>query len=347
MDRSDRGRISRVIVDCAIYKDGHRVDEPSDLSDALDKARTEGDSFVWIGLYEPTEQEFELVSAEFGLHPLAVEDALKAHQRPKLEVYHDSVFVVLKPVDYDDAKDTVTASELMVFVGDSFVVTVRHGTGVSPADVRHRMESDPEVLRHGPSAVLYAISDTVVDHYTEVGNELQTDLEELEAEVFQPEFSLPSSRHRAASTASTASRIYNFKRQVLEFRRATGPLTQPMSRLAAGDVPYTEPRTKPFFRDVADHLTRVNEQVEGLDRLMSDILQAHLTQVSVRQNDDMRKISAWAAMAAVPTMIAGIYGMNFDHMPELHYVWSYPTVLALIFGLVYGLYRTFKRRGWL
>jgi magnesium transporter len=347
MDRGDRGRIARVIVDCAIYKDGHRGDAPSDLSDALDKARAEGDSFVWIGLYEPTEQEFELVTAEFQLHPLAVEDALKAHQRPKLEVYHDSVFMVLKPVDYDDAQDTVSAGELMVFVGDAFVVTVRHGHGISPSDVRHRLEADPEVLRHGPSAVLYAISDTVVDHYTDVGNELQTDLEELEAEVFQPESALPSSRHRAASTASTASRIYNFKRQVLEFRRATGPLAQPMTRLAAGDVPYTEPRTKPFFRDVADHLTRVNEQVEGLDRLMSDILQAHLTQVSVRQNDDMRKISAWAAMAAVPTMIAGIYGMNFDHMPELHYVWSYPTVLALIFGLVYGLYRTFKRRGWL
>jgi magnesium transporter len=327
-----------VIVDCAIYRDGRRTDTPADLSDALDKARAQGHSFVWIGLYEPTEEEFELVTAEFGLHPLAVEDALTAHQRPKLEVYQDSLFLVLKPVDYDDAADTVSAGELMVFIGDAFVVTVRHGHGIAPADVRHRLEADPEVLRHGPSAVMYAISDTVVDHYLAVGDELQADLEELEAEVFQPS---------VRATGSTASRIYNFKRQVLEFRRATGPLAQPMLRLATGAVPFTEPKAHPFFRDVADHLTRVNEQVEGLDRLMSDILQAHLTQVSVRQNDDMRKISAWAAMAAVPTMIAGIYGMNFDHMPELHYIWAYPTVLATTAALVLGLYRTFKRRGWL
>ena len=305
-----------MIVDCAIYRDGRRTDTPADLSDALDRARAQGHSFVWIGLYEPTEEEFELVTAEFGLHPLAVEDALTAHQRPKLEVYQDSLFLVLKPVDYDDAADTVSAGELMVFIGDAFVVTVRHGHGIAPADVRHRLEADPEVLRHGPSAVMYAISDTVVDHYLAVGDELQADLEELEAEVFQPS---------VRATGSTASRIYNFKRQVLEFRRATGPLAQPMLRLATGAVPFSEPKAHPFFRDVADHLT----------------------QVSVRQNDDMRKISAWAAMAAVPTMIAGIYGMNFDHMPELHYIWAYPTVLATTAALVLGLYRTFKRRGWL
>jgi magnesium transporter len=355
MDPADRGRIASVIVDCAIYRDGNRADTPpgfaggtptADLSDALDKARAEGGSFVWIGLYEPTEEEFDLVTAEFGLHPLAVEDALTAHQRPKLEVYEDSLFLVLKPVDYDDAADTVSAGELMVFVGDAFVVTVRHGHGIDPGTVRHRLETDPEVLRHGPSAVMYAICDTVVDHYLDVGDELQADLEELEAEVFQPDAVRPGSSSRHVG-GSTASRIYGFKRQVLEFRRVTGPLAQPMSRLADGSVPFTEPRAQPFFRDVADHLIRVNEQVEGLDRLMSDILQAHLTQVSVRQNDDMRKISAWAAMAAAPTLIAGIYGMNFDHMPELHYVWAYPTVLAVTAGLVLALYRNFKHRGWL
>jgi magnesium transporter len=333
-----------MIVDCAIYKDGRRVAGPGGLAQALERARSDGDAFVWIGLHEPSAEEFEQVSAEFGLHPLAVEDALKAHQRPKLEVYEGSLFVVLKPVEYDDERDTVAANELMLFVGDAFVVTVRHGRGVSPAEVRERLETEREMLRHGPSAVMYAISDAVVDQYLDVGNALQVDLEELEAQVFEPEQTVP---RQSRAGAGTASRIYAFKRQVLEFRRATGPLAQPMLRLADGGVPFVAPSSRPFFRDVADHLIRVNEQVDGFDRLLSDILGAHLTQVGVRQNDDMRKISAWAAMAAVPTMIAGVYGMNFDHMPELHQVWGYPACLALMAGLVLALYRAFKRRGWL
>ncbi|MZG18570.1 magnesium transporter CorA, partial [Streptomyces sp. SID5914] len=301
-----------VIVDCAIYRDGHRTDGPEDFSDALGEAREAG-GFVWIGLHEPTEKEFELVSQEFGLHPLAVEDALKAHQRPKLEVYDDSLFAVLKPVVYEPDSDAVSTGELMIFLGDAFAVVVRHGEGSPLKAVRRRLEHEPELLGKGPTAVLYAIADATVDHYLDVAVELQTDLEELEAEVFSPDGG--GSRH-------TASRIYTFKRQVLEFRRATGPLAPPLARLAGtgaygGGVPFVNDRARPFFRDVSDHLTRVNESVESLDRLVSDILSAHLAQTSVRQNDDMRKISAWAAMAAVPTMIAGIYGMNFDHMPEL------------------------------
>ncbi|MEL5954887.1 magnesium/cobalt transporter CorA [Streptomyces sp. CLV115] len=328
-----------VIVDCAIYRDGRRTDGPADLSDALDEARATGDAFLWIGLHEPTEKEFDLVSSEFGLHPLAVEDALSAHQRPKLEVYDDSLFAVIKPVVYEQSSDTVTTDELMAFIGDSFVVTVRHGEGAPLAAVRRRLEAEPEVLKHGPTAVLYAISDAVVDHYIEVAGELQVDLEELETEVFAPV--------GGADTKSTAARIYTFKRQILEFRRATGPLSAPMARLASADVPFVHEHSQPFFRDVGDHLTRANEYVEGLDRLLSDILSAHLAQVGVRQNDDMRKISAWAAMAAVPTMVAGIYGMNFEHMPELRYVWAYPAVIALMAVAVFGLYRQFKRRGWL
>ncbi|MET8741467.1 magnesium/cobalt transporter CorA [Streptomyces sp. NPDC004728] len=328
-----------VIVDCAIYRDGRRTDGPADLSDALEEARATGDAFLWIGLHEPTEKEFDLVSSEFGLHPLAVEDALSAHQRPKLEVYDDSLFAVIKPVVYEQSSDTVTADELMAFIGDSFVVTVRHGEGAPLAAVRRRLEAEPEVLKHGPTAVLYAISDAVVDHYIEVAGELQVDLEELETEVFAPA--------GVGDTKSTASRIYTFKRQILEFRRAAGPLSSPMARLASADVPFVHEHSQPFFRDVSDHLTRANEYVEGLDRLLSDILSAHLAQVGVRQNDDMRKISAWAAMAAVPTMVAGIYGMNFDHMPELRWVWAYPAVIALMAAVVFGLYRQFKRRGWL
>ncbi|MFB6817685.1 magnesium/cobalt transporter CorA [Streptomyces sp. NPDC056347] len=328
-----------VIVDSAIYRDGRRTDGPADLSDALAEARATGDAFLWIGLHEPTEKEFSLVSSEFGLHPLAVEDALSAHQRPKLEVYDDSLFAVIKPVVYEQSDDTVSTDELMAFVGDSFVVTVRHGEGAPLAAVRRRLESEPEVLKHGPTAVLYAISDAVVDHYIEVAGELQADLEELETEVFAPT--------GGGDTKSTASRIYTFKRQLLEFRRAAGPLSEPMARLASAEVPFVHEHSQPFFRDVSDHLTRATEYVEGLDRLLSDILSAHLAQVGVRQNDDMRKISAWAAMAAVPTMVAGIYGMNFDHMPELKWVWAYPAVIALMAVVVFALYRQFKRRGWL
>ncbi|MEU9327152.1 magnesium/cobalt transporter CorA [Streptomyces canus] len=331
-----------MIVDCAIYREGHRSEGPEDLSDALDEARSAG-GFVWIGLHEPTEKEFDLVTREFGLHPLAVEDALKAHQRPKLEVYDDSLFVVLKPVVYEPESDTVSTGEVMLFLGDAFVVTVRHGVGSPLKAVRERLEQEPQLLGKGPTSVLYAVADAVVDHYLEVATELANDLEELEAEVFSPDGG--GSRH-------TASRIYTFKRQILEFRRATVPLSMPLTRLAGvgaygGTVPFVNDRARPFFRDVNDHLARVNESVEGLDRLVSDVLSAHLAQMSVRQNDDMRKISAWAAMAAVPTMIAGIYGMNFDHMPELHWVWAYPAVIALMAVLEVLLYRLFKRRGWL
>ncbi|WP_437065119.1 magnesium/cobalt transporter CorA [Streptomyces sp. enrichment culture] len=331
-----------MIVDCGIYREGHRVEGPSDLSDALDEARAAG-GFVWIGLHEPSPEEFELVTEEFRLHPLAVEDALKAHQRPKLEVYDDSLFLVLKPVVYEPESDAVSSGEVMIFLGDAFVVTVRHGEGAPLAAVRKRLEREPEMLGKGPTAVLYAIADATVDHYLEVAGELQNDLEELETEVFSPD--VAGSRH-------TASRIYTFKRQILEFRRASGPLALPLTRLAGNGPfgaapPFVNDKARPFFRDVHDHLTRVNESVDGLDRLVSDVLSAHLAQMSVRQNDDMRKISAWAAMAAVPTMLAGIYGMNFEHMPELRWVWSYPAVIGVMVVLEVLLYRLFKRRGWM
>ncbi|MFF6994002.1 magnesium/cobalt transporter CorA [Streptomyces sp. NPDC008313] len=332
-----------MIVDCAIYHDGRRTEGPDDLSEALDRARARRDDFVWIGLHEPTPEEFEHVTEEFGLHPLAVEDALKAHQRPKLEVYDDSLFMVIKPVVYEQDSDSVSTGEIMVFIGDSFVVTVRHGDS-SPLDtVRDRLEKDPQTLSHGPTSVLYSIADATVDHYLDVAAELQTDLEELEAEVFSPNI---------GGSRNTASRIYTFKRQVLEFRRATGPLAVPLGRLSGSGgystgVPFVNDDAQPFFRDVSDHVTRVNESVEGLDRLVSDILSAHLAQTGVRQNDDMRKISAWAAMAAIPTMLAGIYGMNFEHMPELRWVWSYPAVIGVMAVLEVGLYRLFKRREWL
>lgn len=324
-----------MIVDCAIYRNGVRTPGPADFSDALDEARASGDAFLWIGLHEPTEKEFELVTAEFGLHPLAVEDALHAHQRPKLDLYEDSVFVVLKTLRYTDESSSVETGELMIFVGDSFIVTVRHGTANPLSDVRRRLESQEDVLRHGPGAVLYAVCDAVVDAYVTVAAELEVDLQELESRVF------------STKRENDTERIYLLKREVLEFRRAALPLSDPIRRLSTTDVLYVPASTQPFFRDVGDHLARVNEQVESFDRLLSDVLSANLAQVGVRQNEDMRKISAWAAMAAVPTMLAGVYGMNFEHMPELRQWWGYPAVLILMLVACLFLHRLFRRNGWL
>jgi magnesium transporter len=324
-----------VIVDCAIYRHGHRSGQPADFSDALEAVRTEGDAFLWAGLYEPTEYELDHIAREFGFHPLAVEDAVKAHQRPKLEQYEDSLFVVLKTLRYLEATDEIETGEVMLFIGDGFVVTVRHGEGNPLAEVRKRLEQKEQVLRHGPGAVLYAVSDAVVDTYTEIAGHLELDLEHLEAAVFSP--------HRA----HVAERIYALKREVLEFRRAALPLAEPMERLSRGEVPFVDPEAQPFFRDVYDHVMRVTEQVGAYDDLVSGMLAANLAQVSVQQNEDMRRISAWVAILAVPTMIAGIYGMNFEHMPELTWTWGYPAVLAVMVVACLALYRAFKRSGWL
>ncbi|ROR37324.1 magnesium transporter [Kitasatospora cineracea] len=329
-----------MIVDCGTYRDGKRTEGPEDFSDALAEVRAAGDGFLWIGLADPTAAEFDHVAEEFGLHPLAVEDAVTAHQRPKVDIYQDSVFTVLKTAAYHQQDETVSIGELMIFLGDSYVMTVRHGPESPLKQLRAKLEEQPELLAHGPAAVLYAICDLVVDQYLDVATELQTDLDELEEEIFSP------GRSRGA-----AERIYGFKRQVVGFRKATFPLMEPALRLtrAGADVqvPFVADGLRPYFRDVADHLAKVNEVVESLDRLLSDILSANLAQVSVQQNDDMRKISAWAALAAVPTMIAGIYGMNFEHMPELRQPWGYPVALGLMAGVCVGLHRLFKRAGWL
>jgi magnesium transporter len=324
-----------VIVDCALYHHGVRELSPEDFSDALDTARAQGSSFVWIGLHDPTEAELDKVAAEFSLHELAVEDALTTHQRPKVEEYADSLFVVLKTVRYDEEAQQIELGDVMLFVGDSFVVTVRHGKGRALADIRKRLEGSREILDCGPSAVLYAIADTIVDDYSSIALAVEEDIEEVEQQMFSPERS------------NSAERIYNLKREVIEFRHAVLPLVEPMSRLASGAVPHVHERMQPFFRDVADHAVRVSEQVQGFDDLLTSVLNANLAQVSVQQNEDMRRISAWVAIAAVPTAIAGIYGMNFDHMPELRWQFGYPGVLALMAGICLALYRGFKRNHWL
>ncbi|WP_030055571.1 MULTISPECIES: magnesium and cobalt transport protein CorA [Streptomyces] len=326
-----------MIVHCAAYSDGRRIEAPEDLAGALTAARAAGpDGFVWIGLFEPTAEELDQVGKEFALHPLAVEDAVSAHQRPKVEAYQGSLFVTLKTLGYAPGAHVVTVGEVMVFLGPDFVMTVRHGEDSPLGGLRARLEQEPELLRFGPSSVLHSVADTIVDGYVEVAAALQSDLDDLEADIFTP----------TRVGRDTAGRIYGYKRQVMSVRRATGPLLEPMLTLERG-ARFVRPETAPYLRDVADHLARVNDQVDGMDRLLSDILNANLAQVSVQQNNDMRKISAWAALAAVPTMIAGIYGMNFDDMPELHQPWGYPAVLALMAGVCVVLHRVFKRHDWL
>ncbi|WP_441247056.1 magnesium/cobalt transporter CorA [Kitasatospora sp. McL0602] len=326
-----------MIVDSASYQGGRRVPGPEDFSDALAAARKAGDTFVWIGLFEPTTEELDLVSEEFGLHPLAVEDAVTAHQRPKLEEYRDSLFMVLKTIGHHPDGHSVSTGEVMLVVGDAYVMTIRHGADGALGRLRADLEQQPELLAAGPMAVLHAVADLVVDSYLDVATALQSDLDELEAEVFAP----------GRLRGGIAERIYEFKRRLLTFRRAAGPLQEPLLRLTRATATDVPEQLRPYLRDVGDHLTKVNELVDGLDRLLSDILNANLAQVSVQQNNDMRKISAWAALAAVPTMIAGIYGMNFTDMPELRQPWGYPAALALMAGACVVLHRVFKRSGWL
>jgi magnesium transporter len=329
------GQNSTVIVDCAVYSNGMRRPGALALSDALEASRERG-SFVWIGLYEPTLDEFEAARCEFELHPLAVEDAVNAHQRPKIELYDDTLFVVLKTARYDDATESVEFAELQVFVGPSFVVSVRHGVASALAQVRRAIECQPELLRCGPPAVLHAIIDHVVDDYEPVLIGLDKDVREIEAQVFTHE----------QKVTNPAERIYKLKREVLDFLRNAKPLSESLERLSRQSSQIPDDLTD-YFRDVHDHLLRVLARVEDLNVLLSDVLNANLAQVGVRQNDDMRKMSAWLAIGAFPTVVGAIYGMNFRHMPELEHTLGYPIVLALTALVCFGLYRRFKRAHWL
>jgi magnesium transporter len=323
-----------VIVDCAIYDEGKRRDGDVDPSDALRAAREEK-AFVWIGLYEPSEGEFDSIQREFQLHELAVEDAVHAHQRPKLETYGDTVFLVLKTARYIDSDEIIQFGEILVFLGDDFIVTVRHGEASSLKNVRGDLEDRPELLGHGPGAVLHAIVDRVVDDYFPAVAGLEEDIEEVENSVFSSERTNP------------AERIYRLKRETQEFHRATMPLLDPMDRLTGGRVGQIHPEVQTYFQDVNDHLARVTDRLAALGDSLASILQANLAQVTVQQNNDMRKISAIVGIFAVPTAIAGIYGMNFKHMPELNTEAGYPIVLGVIAVICLVLYRYFRKAGWL
>jgi magnesium transporter len=328
-----RAILVEVIVDCAVYEQGRRRAGELALRDACEASRRQ-DAFVWLGLYEPSEEEFDSVRREFDLHELAVEDAINAHQRPKLEAYDDSLFVVLKPARYLADERMVEFGEILIFLGDGFIITVRHGEAALH-EVRLRVEERPELLECGPGAALYAIVDRIVDDYQPVIAALDHEVDAVERQVFSHEGGNP------------AEAIYKLKREVLELHAAIAPLAEPIDRLARGRHELIHEEIRAYFRDVHDHLLRVIAQVESYRDLLTSVLAANLSQVTVRQNEDMRRISAWAAIIAVPTLIAGIYGMNFSHMPELHWTFGYPVALATIAAASFFLYRYFRRIGWL
>ncbi|MFI1430721.1 magnesium and cobalt transport protein CorA [Streptomyces lydicus] len=342
------------IVDCGVYREGRRVSDHVSPAEAMAGVRSEG-GFAWIGLHEPTEAEFAGIAKEFGLHPLAVEDAVHAHQRPKLERYDETLFTVFKTVHYVEhteltaTSEVVETGEVMCFTGRDFIVTVRHGGQGSLRALRHRLQDDPELLAKGPSAVLHAIADQVVDGYMAVANAVQDDIDEVEIDVFSSGTNGKGNGNgtKGSAKGGDAGRIYQLKREVLEFKRAVSPLLRPMQLLSERPMRLVDSDIQKYFRDVADHLARVNEQVLSFDDLLNSILQANLSQAAVAQNEDMRKITAWAAIFAVPTMIAGIYGMNFTYMPELHWKYGYPAMMLVTVAICVGIHRGFKRNGWL
>ena len=326
-----------MIVDNAVYRHGVRVpldSQPEDLA-ALRGGLTGDGDFIWVGLHDPTPEELEGVAAACHLHPLAVEDALNAHQRPKLERYGDSFFLVLRTLWYVDEEDAVETGEINLFVGTDFVVSVRHGTGGGLRQARVELEAREAVLAHGPTSVVYAVCDQVVDAYQDVVDELVEDVDEVELSVFSEQ------------RTNDSARIYVLKRELAEVRRAVMPLREPIGRFTNGTVRGIDVEASAYFRDVGDHLSRTAETVDELDDLLSTAFDAHLARISVQQNEDMRKISAGAALVVVPTLIAGVYGMNFDHMPELHWTFGYAWALLLMVGSSVGLLWFFKRSGWL
>ncbi|GAB2908888.1 magnesium/cobalt transporter CorA [Nonomuraea sp. N2-4H] len=339
------------VLDAALYRDGRRLDSPSSPADVRARLRDEPGTMAWIGLYQPDEEHLEVLGKEFGLHELAIEDAVVAHQRPKLERYGDTLFVVLRAARYDDAAEQVEFGEIHLFCGPDFVLTVRHGNAPPLHAVRERMEADPALLARGSEAVLYAVLDHVVDGYAPVVAGLQNDIDEIETQVF-------------GGDPGVSRRIYELSREVIEFQRATRPLLAILDGLTAGFDKYgTEEELQRYLRDVADHATTVAERVDGFRQMLADILTVnatlvtqaqneeikHMTEASLAQNEEIKKISSWAAILFAPTLIGTVYGMNFEppNMPELRWTYGYPFALGLMALTCLSLYVIFKRRGWL
>ena len=343
--RGDRASV----VDSAVYVAGDRVESPRSLAETYRSLREHDGAVGWIGLYRPDHHELGSLAQEFGLHELAVEDAIKAHQRPKIERYDDTLFVVLRAAHYDDALEEVHFGEVHVFVGPDFVITVRHSESPDLSAVRRRLESNPDLLTLGPEAILYAILDRIVDGYRPVVAGLGNDIDEIETEVF-------------GSDPQVSRRIYELSREVIEFQRATRPLAAVLQQLTAGFEKYgTDEELQRYLRDVSDHLIQVIEQVAGYRQLLRDILTVNatlvaqrqneemraLSEASIEQNDDVKRISAWAAILFAPTLVGTVYGMNFDQMPELHWALGYPMALVLMVLVSVTLWGVFKLRRWI
>jgi magnesium transporter len=334
--------VGSAIVDCALYIDGVREPGVWAYQDALAAAQHTRGGFVWLGLKEPGARELLEIAEAFNLHELPTEDAVKSGQRPKVERYNDMTFVSLRTARYvehdelTESSEVVESGDILMFIGQHFIITVRHGDACNLRPVRADLERRPELLARGPWSVAYAIYDMVVDVLMEVATAIEEDINDVEESVF------------ARSAASgRIQRVYQLKRELMEFKRAVLPLQRPLVGLVTGQLAEVPKEIRKYFRDVSDHLTRTVEQVVYFDDLLTSILQARLAQVTVDQNNDMRKIAAWAGIAAVWTAIAGIYGMNFDYMPELHWEYGYPVVFALMVGVSLALYRAFRRSGWL
>ena len=325
---------SAPVIDCAAYVNGRRI---ADLGiDQIEESLSRTGQFVWLGLYEPDKAVLRQVQQQFHLHDLAIEDAYNAHQRPKLELYEDSLFVVLRTAQMQRSPRDIEFGETHVFVGSNFVVTVRHGSLRSHVGVRQRCESTPQQLAKGPGYVLYSLMDFVVDQYLPIVAEIEEQVQELEDTLLED-----------PSSTEATQRIYRLKRDLLALRRAVAPLAEVSNRLMRFDLPHIPDDTRPYFRDVYDHVLRLNETIDMQRELLSTALEAHLSLMSVAQNEHMKRITAWAAMIAVPTMIAGVYGMNFTNMPELHWTYGYYVSLAIMAIASIGLFFGFRRSGWL
>jgi magnesium transporter len=322
------------VVNSAAYYDGRRVAnvEIHDISEVLKQP----DQFVWIGLHEPGAEMLGQIQREFGLHDLAIEDAHRAHQRPKLEAYGDSLFIVLRTAQRNDERHRIDFGETHFFIGCNFLVSVRHGSSLPYTEVRARCESTPHLLRKGPSFALYALMDSIVDQYFPVIDALEQELEALEEKVFGEQ-----------TSRETTAQIYKLKRELLEVKRAVSPLIDICNRLMRFDLELIPEDARLYFRDVYDHAVRINEIVDNVRELLNTALEANFSLISIAQNDVSKRFAGWAAIIGVPTMIAGIYGMNFKFMPELNWLYGYPLALALTLGSSGLLFLLFKRSGWL
>jgi magnesium transporter len=330
------------IIDNAVYVGGQRIENPESLEQTFEYMR-EKNGMAWIGLFRPTPDEILQVAAEFSLHPLAVEDALAGHQRAKLERYGDILFAVLRPARYLDDAETVEFGELHVFVGHDFVVTIRHAETPDLARVRQRLEQHPELLARGPEAVLYAILDQVVDEYAPVTEGVQNDIDEIEDALF------------GEGDAGLSRRIYDLSREVIAFQRAVEPLVAMLESLQRGaDKYHVDIEVQRSLRDVLDHVLRISEKLSSFRANLDNALTVNATLVTHRQtetalaqNEQVKKISAWAAILFGPTLVGTVYGMNFENMPELGWEWGYPLALGLMVGTAGVLYLVFRRRRWL